>query len=136
MDMGFAKVRPLARHAAPLIRFLFIDPRLCLALLSDAASRQRPWVRLSFTSIRLDRDFHPEPSNMLGTRTRRHGQDARATEYTAARARRPYDPTHGLNFSRLAMKMRASGKVDREFRMSWLVAKIKMLERQVAKTPS
>src|SRR5688572_25349408 len=71
MDMGFAITGPLARHDMPEIRFLFIGPRLCLALLSDDASRRRPWVRLSFTSIRLDRDFHPELSNMLGTPTLR-----------------------------------------------------------------
>src|SRR5687767_3083354 len=70
---GFAITGPLARHDMPQIRFLFIGPRLCLALPSDPASRRRPWVRLSFTSIRLDRDSHPELSNMLGAHERSFG---------------------------------------------------------------
>jgi hypothetical protein len=73
MDMGFAVTCPLARRPAPRIRFLYISPRLCLALPSDPASRRRPWVRLSFTSIRLDRDSHPELSNMLGAHERSFG---------------------------------------------------------------
>jgi hypothetical protein len=72
MDMGFAATGPLARHDMPQIRFLFIGPRLCLALPSDLTSPRRLWGRLSFTSIRLDRDFHPELSNMLGAPSRRH----------------------------------------------------------------
>jgi hypothetical protein len=43
----------------PLIRFLFIGSHFCSALPSDPASRQRPCALLSFTSIRLERDFHP-----------------------------------------------------------------------------
>ena len=43
----------------PLMRFLFIGSHLCSTLPSDLASRQRPCALLSFTSIRLARDFHP-----------------------------------------------------------------------------
>src|SRR5688500_1605427 len=42
MDMGFATTGPLARHDMPEIRFLFIGPRLCLALLSDARLATTP----------------------------------------------------------------------------------------------
>src|SRR5215208_4365743 len=64
---GLCGLMPAGPALTPQIRFLFIGPHLCLALLSDPASRRRPWGRLSFTSIRLDQDFHPELSNMLGT---------------------------------------------------------------------
>jgi|SRR6476661_483407 len=40
MDMGFAVMRPLARHRRPRIRFLFIGSRLCSTLLSGPASRR------------------------------------------------------------------------------------------------
>src|ERR1700733_14411500 len=40
MDMGFAVIRPLARHRRPPIRFLFIGSRLCSTLLSGPASRR------------------------------------------------------------------------------------------------
>jgi hypothetical protein len=64
---GLGGLMPAGPALAPQIRSPFAGPRLCLALLSDLASRRRPWGRLSFTSIRLDRDLHPELSNMLGT---------------------------------------------------------------------
>jgi hypothetical protein len=32
MDMGFAVIRPLARHRMPLIRFLFIGSHVCSTL--------------------------------------------------------------------------------------------------------
>jgi hypothetical protein len=44
----------------PLIRFLFIGSHFCSTLPSDLASRQRPSALLSFTSIRLATDFHPQ----------------------------------------------------------------------------
>jgi hypothetical protein len=40
--------------------FLFIGSHVCSTLPSDLASRQRPCVLLSFTSIRLAGDFHPQ----------------------------------------------------------------------------
>ena len=60
----------LARPAlTPLIRFLFIGSHLCATLPSDLASRQRPCVLLSFTSIRLNAGLAPAQwSSMLGTR--------------------------------------------------------------------
>jgi hypothetical protein len=45
---------------------VFACPFFQTTLHSDALG-----VRLSFTSIRLDRDFHPELSNMLGTQKKR-----------------------------------------------------------------
>src|SRR5215813_6575509 len=39
MDMGFAVVCHLARHRRPLIRFLFIGPRVCSTLPPDHTSR-------------------------------------------------------------------------------------------------
>jgi len=44
----------------PLMWFLSIGPHFCSTLPSDLASRQRPCVLLSFTSIRLEGDFHPQ----------------------------------------------------------------------------
>jgi len=67
---GLGGLVPAGPTLTPQIRFLFIGPRLCRALLSDPASRRRPWGWLSFTSIRLDRDSHPELSNMLGTQAK------------------------------------------------------------------
>jgi hypothetical protein len=46
MDMGFAVSCQLARRRMPLIRFLFIDSRLCSTLPSDPASRRRPGASL------------------------------------------------------------------------------------------
>jgi hypothetical protein len=49
MDMGFAIIRPLARHRMPLIRFLFIGSHVCSTLLSDRDAAVA--LRYRFTSI-------------------------------------------------------------------------------------
>ena len=72
MDMGFAIIRPLARHRMPHIRFLFIGSRVCSTLLSDPASRRRRCASLSLHLHQVVKGtFTPELSNMLGTHT--HG---------------------------------------------------------------
>jgi hypothetical protein len=60
MDQVFEVNLPAGSALTPHIRFLFIGLCLCLPLLSDPASRRRPWVRRSLSSIRLDRDLDPE----------------------------------------------------------------------------
>src|SRR6266576_3422425 len=59
MDTDFVVSCQLVRRRRPLIRFLYIGPHLCSTLPSDPASRRRPCASLTFTSIRLGRDFHP-----------------------------------------------------------------------------
>ena len=69
MDMGFAVIRPLARHRMPLIRFLFIGSYVCSTLLSDPASRRRRCASLSLHLHQVvKRTFTSKLSNMLGTR--------------------------------------------------------------------
>src|SRR5208282_5751213 len=69
MDMGFAIIRPLARHRMPHIRFLFIGSRVCSTLLSDPASRRRRCASLSLHLHQVvKRTFTSKLSNMLGTR--------------------------------------------------------------------
>jgi hypothetical protein len=69
MDMGFAVIRPLARHRMPRIRFLFIGSCVCSALLSDPASRRRRCASLSLHLHQVvKRTFTSKLSNMLGTR--------------------------------------------------------------------
>ena len=69
MDMGFAVIRPLARHRMPLIRFLYIGSCVCSTLLSDPASRRRRCASLSLHLHQVvKRTFTPKLSNMLGTR--------------------------------------------------------------------
>src|SRR5271157_4854427 len=69
MDMGFAIIRPLARHRMPHIRFLFIGSRVCSTLLSDPASRRRRCASLSLHLHQVVKGtFTPKLSNMLGTR--------------------------------------------------------------------
>ena len=46
MDWDFAVSRPLVRPRMPDIRFLFVRPRFCAALPSDATSRWRPCALL------------------------------------------------------------------------------------------
>src|SRR5208283_5143062 len=71
MDMGFAIIRPLARHRMPHIRFLFIGSRVCSTLLSDPASRRRRCASLSLHLHQVvKRTFTSKLSNMLGTRTK------------------------------------------------------------------
>ncbi len=68
MDMGFAVIRPLARHRMPLIRFLFIGSYVCSTLLSDPASRRRRCASLSLHLHQVVKGtFTPKLSNMLGT---------------------------------------------------------------------
>jgi hypothetical protein len=59
MDMGFAVIRPLARHRMPLIRFLYIGSYVCSTLLSDLASRRRRCASLSLPG--RTGEFHSEP---------------------------------------------------------------------------
>src|SRR5215211_5132860 len=47
MDMGFVVICQLAQRRMPLIRFLSIGSRLCSMLLSDPASRRRPYASLT-----------------------------------------------------------------------------------------
>jgi len=69
MDMGFAIIRPLARHRMPLIRFLYIGSYVCSTLLSDLASRRRRCASLSLHLHQVvKRTFTSKLSNMLGTR--------------------------------------------------------------------
>ena len=69
MDMGFAVIRPLARHRMPLIRFLFIGSHVCSTLLSDPASRRRRCASLSLHLHQVVKGtFTPKLSNRLGTR--------------------------------------------------------------------
>src|SRR5208282_4204572 len=69
MDMGFAVIRPLARHRMPLIRFLYIGSYVCSTLLSDPASRRRRCASLSLHLHQVVKGtFTPKLSNMLGTR--------------------------------------------------------------------
>ena len=69
MDMGFAVIRPLARHRMPQIRFLYIGSHVCSTLLSDAPSRLRPCASLSLHLHQVVKGTcTPELSNMLGTR--------------------------------------------------------------------
>jgi hypothetical protein len=69
MDMGFAVIRPLARHCMPLIRFLYIGSYVCSTLLSDPASRRRRCASLSLHLHQVvKRTFTSKLSNMLGTR--------------------------------------------------------------------
>jgi hypothetical protein len=69
MDMGFAVIRPLARHRMPLIRFLFIGSHVCSTLLSDPASRRRRCASLSLHLHQVVKGtFTPKLSNMLGAR--------------------------------------------------------------------
>jgi hypothetical protein len=69
MDMGFAVIRPLARHRMPLIRFLYIGSYVCSTLLSDLASRRRRCASLSLHLHQVVKGtFTPKLSNMLGTR--------------------------------------------------------------------
>jgi hypothetical protein len=68
MDMGFAIIRPLARHRMPLIRFLYIGSYVCSALLSGPASRRRRCASLSLHLHQVVKGtFTPKLSNMLGT---------------------------------------------------------------------
>ena len=68
MDMGFAVIRPLARHRMPLIRFLYIGSYVCSTLLSDPASRRRRCASLSLHLHQVvKRTFTSKLSNMLGT---------------------------------------------------------------------
>src|SRR5208282_4494489 len=70
MDMGFAVIRPLARHRMPLIRFLYIGSYVCSTLLSDLASRRRRCASLSLHLHQVvKRTFTSKLSNMLGTRS-------------------------------------------------------------------
>jgi hypothetical protein len=69
MDMGFAVIRPFARHRMPLIRFLFTGSCVCSALLSDPASRRRRCASLSLHLHQVvKRTLTSQLSNMLGTR--------------------------------------------------------------------
>jgi hypothetical protein len=69
MDMGFAVIRPLARHRMPQIRFLYIGSYVCSTLLSDLASRRRRCASLSLHLHQVVKGtFTPKLSNMLGTR--------------------------------------------------------------------
>jgi hypothetical protein len=69
MDMGFAVIRPLARHRMPRIRFLFIGSCVCSTLPSDPASRQSRCASLSLHLHQVvKRTFTSKLSNMLGTR--------------------------------------------------------------------
>ncbi len=68
MDMGFALIRPFARHRMPLIRFLYIGSYVCSTLLSDLASRRRRCASLSLHLHQVVKGtFTPKLSNMLGT---------------------------------------------------------------------
>ena len=79
MDMGFAIIRPLARHRMPHIRFLFIGSRVCSTLLSDPASRRRRCASLSLHLHQVvKRTFTSKLSNMLGTRKSRRPQIRRS----------------------------------------------------------
>src|SRR5208282_5379268 len=76
MDMGFAVIRPLARHRMPLIRFLYIGSYVCSTLLSDPASRRRRCASLSLHLHQVVKGtFTPKLSNMLGTRKNRGPQN-------------------------------------------------------------
>jgi len=67
--MGFAVIRPLARHRMPHIRFLFIGPRVCSTLLSALGSRRCRCASLSLHLHQVvKRTFTSKLSNMLGTR--------------------------------------------------------------------
>lgn len=76
MEMDFAVTCQLVRHlrlrsgSCPSTRvfaFSFFQTR---------SRETSPWSQLSFNSISLDRDFHPEPPNMVGT----HEEGSRGRE--------------------------------------------------------
>ena len=46
-DMDFVTISSLVRPVLPLIRFLFVESRLCFTLPSDPASRRRPCASLT-----------------------------------------------------------------------------------------
>ena len=55
---GLCSYRPARPTLTPCIRFLSIGSRLCSTLLSGSFSRSSLCASLSFTSTRLEEDFH------------------------------------------------------------------------------
>jgi hypothetical protein len=94
--MGFAVRCPLAQHRMPLIRFLYIGPYVCSALLSDPASRRRPCASLLLHLHQVvEGTFTPELSNMLGTHRRWAALQRPMCGSAAGAPRRTTAPGHG-----------------------------------------